>query len=324
MITFLGLSAALDLTYLVDHLRPGAIHRPGGVLAQPGGKAFNAARAAKTLGATPRVLAPTGGFTGMRVRAALTELDLDAPEISSDTETRLCVTVFDDGDAPTEFYEVAPAIPDGTWRAVVEGVEGVDGVGGGWLAVSGSIPGARIADVAALIAGAGARGIRIALDTHGPALATLLDATRPALVKINRSEAEELLGAGDAATLAGRLAERTHGVAVVTDGAEGASAAVGDDVWRAVPPAAGRFAVGSGDCFLAGLLVGLDAVPGTGEALAYALPKALADALPGALRLATAAAAANTLEPGAALFTIADVHRLAGDVRVTRTDARVA
>jgi fructose-1-phosphate kinase PfkB-like protein len=64
--------------------------------------------------------------------------------------------------------------------------------------------------------------------------------------------------------------------------------------------------VGSGDSFLAGLLVGLGP-DGTGS-------------LPEALRLATATAAANTLTPGAALFALDDVHRLTDAVIVTHLD----
>ena len=57
--------------------------------------------------------------------------------------------------------------------------------------------------------------------------------------------------------------------------------------------------MGSGDSFLAGLLVAIDE----------------GAALPDALRLATAAGAANTLEPGAARFDPAEARRLADETR---------
>jgi len=298
MIAVLGLSAALDVTYLVDALRPGAIHRPHRVLALPGGKALNVVRAAHALGTTAQVVVPTGGFTGARVRDALAAEGVDLPALDAGGETRHCVTVFpDDGAAPTELYETAADVPDATWAAVRRRV---DAIGEGWLAVSGSVPAARIAGLAETLADAARRGVRIALDTHGRALADLLSAVRPALVKVNRAEAEELLGPGGAHDLAVRLRARAE-VAVVTDGPDGATAADGDDLWHAAAPPAGRFAVGSGDSFLAGLLVGLDA--GT--------------TLPEALRLATAAAAANTLAPGAALFSPEDARRIARTVAVS-------
>ena len=43
MITVAGLSPSLDLTYLVDSLRLGAIHRPTAVVRCAGGKALNMA-----------------------------------------------------------------------------------------------------------------------------------------------------------------------------------------------------------------------------------------------------------------------------------------
>jgi 1-phosphofructokinase family hexose kinase len=305
MITAVGLSAALDVTYLVDAVRLGAIHRPHGVLSVPGGKALNVARAALALGTEVRALVPTGGHTGARVRDGLAQLGVEAPLIESDAETRLCVTVIgDDGAAPTEFYERAPDVSDAAWAAVRREAETlVDG----WLAVSGSLPDERIADTTELLAEATARGIPVALDTHGRALAEIVRAAPPALVKVNRHEAEALLGVGDAAALARRLADRGVRIAVVTDGPHGAVAAIGGELWRATPPSAGRYAVGSGDSFLAGLLVGLG-------------PEA-AGSLPDALRLSTAAAAANTLAPGAALFALDDVRRIAAAVTLTRLDA---
>ena len=67
MITCLGLSPALDVTYLLDRVEIGAIHRPREVIRLAGGKAFNVARAVDTLGARVRVIAPLGGDVGRLV-----------------------------------------------------------------------------------------------------------------------------------------------------------------------------------------------------------------------------------------------------------------
>jgi len=298
VITALGLSAALDITYLVDQVHAGEIHRPHEVLALPGGKALNVVRAVRVLRGEVRAIVPTGGYTGARVRDGLVALGVDGPEINAGEETRLCITMFgDDGADPTEFYERAPEIPDAAWAAVRGAVDAMDD---GWLAVSGSVPDGRIADLVETLAAAAARGIRIALDTHGKALAEVLHVTPPEVVKINRHEAAQLRGAGEAAALARGLGDRGVGLAVVTDGPDGSVAVQGGEAWRASPPRAGRFAVGSGDSFLAGLLVGLDR----------------GSELPETLRLATAAAAANTLAPGAALFDLEDVTRIAPAVEV--------
>ncbi|MEO8262427.1 MAG: PfkB family carbohydrate kinase, partial [Pseudolysinimonas sp.] len=108
------------------------------------------------------------------------------------------------------------------------------------------------------------------------------------LLKVNATEAAELLGsAGSALELAAGLRARTGGTVVVTDGAAGAVAVDAAGTWRAAPdPRPGRFAIGSGDSFFAALLVAL----------------AAGAALPDALHSASAAGSANTRVPGAGIF----------------------
>jgi 1-phosphofructokinase family hexose kinase len=305
MITCLGLSPALDVTYGVHQTVPGSIHRPDLVLALPGGKSLNVARAVARLGGSARAIAPLGGFTGARVRAALTGSGIDVRAIDTDAETRMCVTVIDDDAVTTEFYEHAVELSETAWTAIAAEIESQidtrpDASDAGWLALSGAVPRGAESRVAALLAAASERGIRVAVDTHGIALEAILETSAPALVKVNRHEAADLLGNGTAAELAGRLSAASGATAIVTDGAAGAHAAATAGRWHASPPEAGRYAVGSGDCFFAGLLVSLDRDPVD---------------LPQALDRATAAATANTATPGAALFDPAEVERLRTLVR---------
>jgi fructose-1-phosphate kinase PfkB-like protein len=155
--------------------------------------------------------------------------------------------------------------------------------------------------VAALIDAAREGGARIALDTHGPALAATVDLAD--LVKVNAAEAAELLGTAAPADelAAGVLAATSRPtVVVVTAGGDGAVAAVrhsAELLWARPPALDAHYPVGSGDSFLAGLL----------DVLAIE-PTAVADAL----RRAIAAGSANALEPGAACFdpsTVAELER---------------
>ena len=109
-----------------------------------------------------------------------------------------------------------------------------------------------------LLADATARGVRLAVDVHGPALGLIIEQARPEVIKINRYEAFELIGAevGDLADLGPAVQARGAVDVVITDGAAGS---IGWDRsgagWRAVTQAApGGYPVGSGDCFLAGLV----------------------------------------------------------------------
>jgi fructose-1-phosphate kinase PfkB-like protein len=142
--------------------------------------------------------------------------------------------------------------------------------------------------------------VRLALDLRGEALAEALTRTRPELVKVNRSEAEEAVGAGPLPELARRLRSRGVAVAVVTDGAAGSLAADAEGAWQASSPPAGPYTVGAGDSFLAGLLIAIEEGAPLSEAL----------------RRAAAVAAANTLRPGAAVFDPGEVDVLAAGIEV--------
>lgn len=298
MITCLGLSPALDVTYGVPLLTPGRIHRPSWKLTLPGGKSLNVARALMLLGDDPCAIAPLGGGSGAEIQRLLGESGVRTLPIETKEPTRTCVSIVhaDDGQI-TELYEHAPPLASETWERL-EGA--IDRVSTGWLAVSGSVPAGGEDALIRALASAADSGARIALDVRGEALADALDAMPVRLVKVNRAEAEELVGPGEPVVLAQALRQRGAATAIVTDGAHGSVAADEAGLWRVGAPLAGRYTVGAGDCFLAGALHALDARAG----------------LPAALRHAGATAAANTVQPGAALFDPADVAALLEQVEV--------
>lgn len=289
MITVLLASPALDITYLVDAVEEGAIHRPREVLRLPGGKGLNLARAAARLGAECRVVAPLGGHTGALVAELAEEQKVRVEAVPVAGETRSCVTVAADDDGQlTEFYEHSAPLAAGEVAALLRAF--ADAPLGGWTALSGSVPRDVPADeLVQALRRRRAAGERVAVDTHGPALAALVDVLHPELVKVNRAEAIELLGeTGTARDLAARLQARTGGAVVITDGEHGSAAVDAAGAWIVPAPASrGRYAVGSGDTFLGGLLVGLER----------------GDALDAALALAAAAAGANAEVPGGAVFS---------------------
>ena len=57
-------NASIDRLYEVDRLALGSIHRPSRVVARPGGKGLNAARAAAALGARVTAVGIVGGRAG--------------------------------------------------------------------------------------------------------------------------------------------------------------------------------------------------------------------------------------------------------------------
>ncbi len=304
MITFVALSPSVDVTYLVDEFTEGGTFRPTTVLRVAGGKALNAARAARVVGASVRAVAILGGTSGDFIRQQLAVAGVPLEAVDAVAETRTCVSIASAASGLlTELYEHPSAISTAE-LAELRRLLGHPAEAG-WWAISGGMPSSfPVDELAGLVRLGHSLGQRVAIDTHGAALATALDAG-PDLVKVNRREAAELLGTdadADAFDLAHRIRSVTGGRVVITDGAKGSAAVDGSSRWLASwSGAIGRFPVGSGDSYLGGLLAGLDR----------------GDPFDAALRLAAGAATANALVPGAGVFTADAAAQIAEEVVVS-------
>lgn len=299
MLTVVGPSPSVDITYVVDDYRLGEIHRPTVVARCAGGKALNMARAASRLGAEVALVTVLGGATGSWIAEQLAVESVTTVAVAAEAETRTCVSVSSTATGTlTEVYEHAPEIPATTWQQLLGELDRLLPIRPGWLSTSGSTPkGLPDSALADLVRLGHRHGVRVAVDTHGPALGPALEA-RPALVKINRAEAAGELGVdpdGDLAAMAAELCDRTGGAVVLTDGAAGALALADGVLVRAsLPGVHGHFPVGSGDSFLGGFLARWDAGADLAECL----------------RTGMACGAANALVPGAARFEAAEAARL--------------
>jgi len=306
MITVAGLTPSVDLTYLVDHLELGRIHRPTEVVRRAGGKPLNFSRAAAALGADVSIVAVLGGWTGDWLADELARAEITVHRVSTPVLTRTCVSISAaDSDELTELYEYAEPIPADVWTHAREALTSVLAGRSGWLVIAGGpprgLPPTGLAELGELAHHA---GCRVAADTHGASLVPLLH-SRPELVKINRSEAAAVLGV-DAGTplaqMAARVQAKSGGIVVLTDGVAGSLGLGADGRTYAMtaPKLRGRFPVGSGDAYLGGLLTALDREDDLGTAL----------------RLATAAGVANAQIPGPGSFATDLVAELAGQTEV--------
>jgi 1-phosphofructokinase len=129
-----------------------------------------------------------------------------------------------------------------------------------WVVASGSLPPATPTDVyARLVTRLGAHGIKLAVDTSGPALAQAV-AAGAALVKPNREELSEVVGwevwsLADAINAAESLRNRGAHAVLVSLGPDGAVLVDDDGVIHGECPVEfPRSSVGAGDCLLAGFL----------------------------------------------------------------------
>jgi 1-phosphofructokinase family hexose kinase len=308
VISAIALSPSLDVTYVVDELE--GIQRPRSVHRVAGGKALNAARAAAALGARVSAVAVLGAGAGQDVADGARADGVDVHVVPGSEPTRACVSIFSAGTGRlTEVYERAVPVSASEAATALDTAVKLAADRPGWWLISGGLPepapDGLLADAVRRLRDA---GVQVAVDTHGAALRGAVEA-RPDLVKVNRAEALELVGAGGADDVEPSVPELlaavqagTGGLVVITDGAAGAWATDGDRVLRArLTGHTGSFPVGSGDSFLGGLLVALD----DGDDLAEALA------------LGTATGTANAQVPGAAILDPALARRLAHEVRIT-------
>jgi 1-phosphofructokinase family hexose kinase len=185
---------------------------------------------------------------------------------------------------------------------------------GDWLVIAGSIPPPLDAGIYTdLIELASEIGAHTVLDADGAALAAGA-AAHPEMLKGNRRELERLLGRhldDEESTLVGARQVHESGVncVVVTRGREGALAVADDEYLRGVAPRVRAVsAVGSGDAFLAGVVLTLSR----------------GGSMTDALRLGIASGTASVLLPGTELCRRREVDILMHRVRVHPIDLPIA
>jgi 1-phosphofructokinase family hexose kinase len=286
---------SIDRLFEVEQLRPGDVHRPALFERVAGGKGLNAARAAATLGADVHVVTILAGHAGRWLEGELEHAGIAVHPVWVDGESRSSLSVANRaGEGLTEFYEHGVQIADDAWQRFA-GAAAALSASAEWMAISGSMPPGAPVDGYLMLRPA----CPLAADTVERRPDTL------DLVKLNAAEAERVTGIATA-TAAGALAAARSlargGAGAVTRGPEGAVVALPDG--SALPgtlAAPGPYPVGSGDSFLAGLVVARAAGAGWDDALALAL----------------GAGAANAAVPGAARFSRDHAERLAGRAIVT-------
>jgi 1-phosphofructokinase len=307
LITTIALNPAIDRTVLIPGFAAGITNRVVEARRDPGGKGINVARVVKALGAGVQVLGFLGESNGDDMIRALSGRDIQADFIRVAGETRVNMKIIDpDSRVLTEINDAGFAVAPEHVAMLIDKVRhrlAETAV----LVLAGSLPaGVPVTIYRTLIELANAAGVPTILDADGEALARALPA-RPTAVKPNQAEAERLLGRpldirADLVRAAGEIRATGPSIVVLSSGAEGAGLVSSVGNWWATPPAIQPGStVGAGDSMVAGL----------------ALALARGQALPEALRLATAAGAATAQLDGTQVCDAADVARLLPEVTIT-------
>ncbi|KZB88725.1 1-phosphofructokinase family hexose kinase [Amycolatopsis regifaucium] len=291
MIVTVTPNTALDVTYTVDGLRCGDVHRVSDVRSRAGGKGVNVARVLHALGADVRAILTAGGATGTAVVDDLTAVGVAADVVPIARETRRTTTVLADDGSVTLLNEPGPRLDGDEWQAFAAAVRSRNA---DVLVCSGSLP-PGAGGYAELLGGTPS-----ILDTSGDALLAGL-AGRPSVVKPNADELREVTGLRDPVAAAAELRKAGAGAVVVSLGAEGLLAVTPSGSWHAAPSTVLRGnTTGAGDAVVAALALGLSR----------------AEAWPDILRRAVALSGAAVLGPLAGDVDLAHYHREQGLVAV--------
>ncbi|GAA4255366.1 1-phosphofructokinase [Dactylosporangium darangshiense] len=261
MIVTVTLNPSLDRAMDVGRLARGAVIRATEAHLDPGGKGVNVSRALLANGVPSVAVLPCGGDEGGQLVRLLKAEGVEVLAVPIAGRTRSNITLAEPDGTVTKVNEPGPALVRAEFDEITDRVLARAGTAD-WVVLCGSVPPGLPADAyAQLCRRLLAAGIRVAVDTSGPALreASTAGAT---LLKPNRDELAEVVGRplgdlGDVVAAAQQLREWGAAAVLASLGADGAVLVDGDGVVTGTCPVARpRSTVGAGDALLAGFLAG--------------------------------------------------------------------
>jgi tagatose 6-phosphate kinase len=263
LITVGGFNTSLDKALDLEVLEAGAVNRARDARPSPGGKGLHVAATIAALG-EPVCLVGLIDATHRRLfEDRLGARGVEFHGVEGAHTIRTCLAIHEGSTGRvTEILEPGPVL-DADTRGELS-ARFLSMAGESALAIlSGSLPRGFGEDTyAGLVKTLRNAAVRCLVDASGGLLRAAV-AARPFLIKPNRDEIEALTGASveapEAALAAARgLAAGGVAVVIVSLGAAGAVLSDGGRAWHAwVPALEVRNPVGSGDCLLGGVAVGL-------------------------------------------------------------------
>jgi 1-phosphofructokinase len=275
MIVTVTLNPSLDRAVEVERLVRGEVIRATSARLDPGGKGVNVSRALLANGVPSCAVLPCGGDEGLQLVGLLRMEGVDVRVVPIAGRTRSNITLAEPDGTVTKVNEPGPALSAVEYTAVTDEILAMTGTAD-WVVVCGSVP----PDLPAhafprLCQRLVAAGVRLAVDTSGPALEAAATAGA-ALLKPNREELAEVVGKplnsiGDVIGAARRLRSWGAGAVLASLGADGAVLVDADGVTTGDSPVSRpRSSVGAGDALLAGFLAaGAKGADALAEGLAW-------------------------------------------------------
>ncbi|MDA1190425.1 MAG: 1-phosphofructokinase family hexose kinase [Candidatus Poribacteria bacterium] len=264
MILTVTMNPCIDKTVYVTAHQHGGVNRSERVTRIAGGKGVNVARTVRALGENAVALVCVGGHAGRSILDMMADDGIPTVPVWLKDESRAVTTILEadsDNHAQTSYVEPgAPISPSArlTLFARYERLLETSSL----VVLTGPAPDPTSTDIyAEMTRLAKWRGIPVFLDSRGDVFRRAVEEV-PTLVKPNDAEAAEWLGVeriedeSDERAVVRKLRERGIEWVVLTLGARGALAAVGDVEYRAMPPRAPIVnPIGSGDAMLGAMAV---------------------------------------------------------------------
>ncbi|MDI3193852.1 hexose kinase [Pseudarthrobacter sp. AL07] len=256
---------AIDVTYLLNELRPGETHRIPAPQHRAGGKGINVARVAHSQGHPTFVITTAGGDDGTNLRRDLELSGIPHRVLPVASDTRRSIAFVDKTTKLTTiFNETGTALRHQEWQELRDAVsECLAGRDIGVLVGAGSLPpDAPQGFYGDLVCMAHSRGVPAIIDTTGTGL---IEAARAGadLLKPNHHELMETMNDPNLPSAARKLLAAGAKAVLVSAGADGMYAFTADDphcYWKArLPQALDGNPTGAGDASVAAAAVSFSA-----------------------------------------------------------------
>jgi 1-phosphofructokinase len=275
MIVTVTLNPSLDRTVELDHLAQGSVQRVMTARIDPGGKGVNVSRALVANGVPTRAVVPVAGFEGSQLVALLAREGVEVAAVPVLGHMRSNITIAESNGTVTKLNEPGATLSADDLEALAEQVF-TAAAPDSWVVLCGSLPPGLHTEAYATLTQRFVRaGLRVGVDTSGPALRAAL-AVGPELIKPNAEELAEAVGRplrrrSEIVDAARELQDLGARAVLVSLGSEGAILVDQDVVVGESPVSDPRSTVGAGDAFLAGFLAAQFHGASSREAFAEAL-----------------------------------------------------
>lgn len=302
------MNPAVDIATSTDKVMPTHKLRCGVPQRHPGGGGVNVARVVHRLDGDCAALYPAGGASGEFIRQLLDEEGVTSICVRIVAETRESFSVSESSTGQEyRFVLPGPELLSHEWQACLDRIASLD-EHPRYLVASGSLPPGVPSDFyARLTRLARPLGVKVVLDTSGPALAAALEEgvylVKPSLRELRDLFGQPLETEAQWRRAAEQLVEQGKAQVVVLSLGEGGA-------W---------LVTAEGACFAPSLPIKVVSAIGAGDSFVGAMVWALARGLElkDAFRYGVAAGSAALLSQGTGLCRLEDVARLYGDVTLT-------